>query len=171
MLCAVVVLVSCALNARAEVILGCNKVARMEIFRLTNVTRAQYGLPGLALYPGLNNQASVSCNLQYYNSFIPPYYDYGHYDTQKRLTPVVRRAFPGVSTAWGENVAWSSCPPGSPGRCFNTESLQLAWIRSPSHFENIVDPRFLVMGVDCLAVVKPDGQLHIWWAVEFGGLA
>jgi uncharacterized protein YkwD len=43
--------------------------------------------------------------------------------------------------AWGQNVAWGSLWEGKPG------AIVRAWMRSPAHRENLLDPQYRFTGV------------------------
>jgi len=102
-----------------------------DIFTLTNEQRKQNGIPPLILDPNISAIArahSVDMNTRNYFSHINP----------DGLDPFQRMRAGGISfTAAGENIS------GGP----SAEIIMTAWMNSPGHRANILNPAFTRIGV------------------------
>jgi len=105
----------------------------------------------LTLSPVLTRAAAAHAADMARNNFM------GHHGTDgSEAGERVRRA----GYVWrvvGENVA-----AGQP----DADTVVKAWLDSPGHCENIMNPLFSEMGVAFVA--QPQGELRMLWAQEFG---
>src|SRR5687768_1250563 len=75
------------------------------------------------------------------------------------LTRMNAAGFPGTG-AWGENIAVYYRDP---------EAVLRAWMDSPGHRANILDPAFTHLGIG--AAVNPASRWGYYWTLDFGVLA
>jgi uncharacterized protein YkwD len=129
---------------------------------LLNNERAKAGLIALRLDPQLTS-ASISHSLDMVAR------QFFAHDAPGGSSPVSRMRAAGyipASGAWqvGENIAWGSGSYGSLG------SIMQAWMNSPPHRENILDPAFRDVGVG-IAPGGPQGGLRLaaaTYTTDFG---
>lgn len=143
-------------NARlAEEFPQCNEPGNVEelrqvIFRLVNEARAREGLAPVTQNDTLEQQATqYACELISYDFFA-------HQNPVTGSTLGDRaREFGYDFLVVGENLAAGQ---PTPERAFTD------WMNSPSHRENIMDPRFTELGVG----IRMGGGYGIYWVQEFG---
>jgi uncharacterized protein YkwD len=123
---------------------------RARIFDLVNRERASYGLDPLTRNSTLQNQASdYACELIEYD-----YFAHVNPVTQSTLRDRSGR-FGYAYQVIGENLAAGQTTP---------ERAFADWLESPSHRDNILDPRFTELGIG----IKLGGDYGIYWVQEFG---
>lgn len=123
---------------------------RAQLMTLVNRERTAQGLNPLTESPVLQRQAEqYACEMITYRFF-----DHRNPVTGSTLgerTEQFGYAFQVV----GENLAAGQT---SPQQVFND------WMNSPGHRANILDPRFLELGIG----IRSGGDYHIYWVQEFG---
>ena len=115
--------------------------AARQIFALTNQDRAAQGLPALQWSPALARGAEAHAQIMVQEPALSH-----QYPGEPPLVVRARQAGVRFQTV-AENIAsgWSA------------DQINTAWMSSPSHRENILDPRLNALGV---AVVRRGGQLY-----------
>lgn len=134
---------------------GCRPAAnadslRAEILLLVNQERAAAGLSPLRRNATLEAQAEqYACELIHYDFFA-------HDNPVTGSTLAVRaREFGYAYLYIGENLA---------GGQRTAAGVMEDWMNSPGHRENILNPRFVELGVG----VRTGGDYGIYWVQEFG---
>jgi uncharacterized protein YkwD len=121
------------------------------VVRLTNAERTTAGLAPLQPNDSLMSAA------QSYAAVLAPGACFEH--TCPPVTALRDRFANAGYTDWsqiGENIAAGNTTP---------ESVVEAWMRSPGHRENILEPNYQEIGV---GVLNGDGKYRIYWVQEFG---
>jgi uncharacterized protein YkwD len=118
-----------------------------EIFDLVNAERAARGLPSLTWDPQLAGLAS-DWSVQMAASG-----DFGHRDL---ATTIRQPGWAGVYTGLGENIIT--------GGGLTSNSSHAAWMNSPGHRENVVQPGFDSIGIG----VYCDASGRLWATQNFG---
>jgi uncharacterized protein YkwD len=140
--------------APATVVLGAEAISPdvmlARVVELTNAERMKAGAPPLALEPRLSQAA------QGYVELMAGTGCFSH--SCGPLPELGQRAEVVAYTRWmilGENLA-----AGQPG----ADEAVAAWMASPPHRENLLDPRYVELGVGLTR-----GGVYGWyWAQEFG---
>lgn len=125
---------------------------------LANYARAQLGEPALEPTPALEGSASEkSEDILRCDSF-------SHTACGHEFSYWIRANGYMTTECWrvGENLAWGA------GQYGTVSSIFRAWLRSPEHRENLLDPRFTQTGID-LVVGPLEGSpdAHVW-TQQFG---
>lgn len=119
-----------------------------EVLRLTNEIRSQYGLNALSWDDELAGVGREHC-------IDMAARDYFDHNTPEGVTPMERMHNAGIWRVYaGENIAAGQIDP---------QSVVEAWMESPGHRENILEPVYTSMGAACYR----GGNLGIYWAQEF----
>ena len=119
-----------------------------EVLRLTNEIRVQYGLNELVWDDKLAEAGREHC----IDMAAREYFDH---NTPEGLTPMDRMHNAGIWRSYaGENIAAGQVDP---------QAVVEAWMESPGHRENILEPVYTSMG----AAFYRGGNLGIYWAQEF----
>ena len=119
-----------------------------EILRLTNEIRIQYGLNPLIWDDELAEVGRVHC----IDMAAKEYFDHNN---PEGLTPFDRMHKAGIYRIYaGENIAAGQVTPAD---------VTEAWMNSPDHKENILNPNFTRLG----AAFYRGGNLGIYWSQEF----
>jgi uncharacterized protein YkwD len=128
---------------------------------LLNNERARAGLLALSLNSPLNSAATSHSQDMVSNQFFA-------HNSPSGSTPVSRMTAIGYivsGRSWqvGENIAWGTGSYGTPG------SIMVAWMNSPPHRENILNPSFRDVGVGIVAG-NPSGvqQPGATYTTDFG---
>lgn len=123
---------------------------RQEIFDLVNEERAKFGLNLVVRNETLENQATeYACEMIQYDFFA-------HVNPVTGSTLRERtREFGYPFLVVGENLAAGQSTP---------QEAMNAWIASSEHRENLLDPRFVELGVG----IRSGGSFGIYWVQEFG---
>ena len=121
-----------------------------RVVELVNIERAAVGLNAVAWNQTLAEQAT-----QYACEMI-------HYDFFDHINPVTRSTLAARANEFdynylviGENLAAGQRSP---------EQAMRDWMDSPGHRQNILDPRFVELGVG----VRIGGDYGVYWVQEFG---
>ncbi len=123
---------------------------RDEILRLVNQQRQAHGAPPVVHSATLEDQATeFACEMIFYGFF-------GHVNPVTGATLPDRAAVYGY-TYWliGENLAAGQETP---------EEAVIAWMDSPCHRQNILNPAFTELGVG----IRIGGDYRFYWVQEFG---
>jgi uncharacterized protein YkwD len=90
---------------------------------------------------------------------------FSHTPCGRRFTTVyVDAGYPVDQRVIAENLAWGTGAAGAPGYTFR------AWLRSPPHRRNVLDPRFRELGVHALGLSRFLGYRNVTlWVASFGG--
>jgi uncharacterized protein YkwD len=123
---------------------------REEIYGLVNRARAAAGLAPVSRNETLERQASqYACELIQYDFFA-------------HVNPVTDTRLEDRALAFGydyhvigENLAAGQTTP---------QQAFTDWMNSPSHRDNILDPRFTQLGVG----IRAGGSYNVYWVQEFG---
>jgi uncharacterized protein YkwD len=125
---------------------------------LANYARAQLGEPALEPIAALEDSAAekaediIRCD------------SFSHYACGREFTYWIRANGYLAAECWhvGENLAWGT------GEYGTVASIFRAWLRSPEHRENLLDPEFTQTGID-LTVGQLEGSrgAHLW-TQQFG---
>ncbi len=128
------------IQLKAPQILGfASQIPPQRIIELTNQNRTAFGLPALVL----NERLSDAARRKAAHMFTKNYWAHNSPDGTKPWSFILAAGYDYLHA--GENLA----------RDFNnSESIVEAWMNSPSHRDNLLNPRYVDIGV---AVV--DGQL------------
>lgn len=126
------------------------------MFCMTDFARAAAGLPPLSAQSSLAESASdkaadvISCD------------DFDHFACEREFTYWMGQTGYLASDCWhvGENLAWGSGDYGSPGSIFR------AWMRSPTHRQNILSD-FAELGIG-LRAGRLNGDPARVWVQHFG---
>lgn len=139
-------------------------LAQRRMLCLLNRARAQHGLPPLhsnrCLHRVAARHAHDMVHRHYFAHTTPNGWDPGR---RARASGYVPRA-----AAWivGENIAWGVGGAGTAGWVYN------AWMHSPPHRHNILDPRFRDVGIGVARGIPVHGfggfRLRATFSVEFG---
>lgn len=123
---------------------------RATVLELLNRERTSQGLSTLAQDQTLTGEANdYACQMIYYNFFA-------HVNPATGSTLAERAdAFGYDYLVIGENLAAGQ---QSPGQAVSD------WMASPSHRENMLDPRFTEVGVG----LRAGGEYEYYWVLEFG---
>jgi uncharacterized protein YkwD len=124
-----------------------------NVLDLVNVERTSRGLGPLKLNVKLNEAARLHSADQAFHGRI-------FHDSPSGTGPGQRIALQGYEfSTWGENVAAGFRVP---------KSVMAAWMASPGHCRNILNPAFTELGVGF--VNKPDdpARYRDYWTQEFG---
>lgn len=121
-----------------------------RVFELVNAERAAIGLNPVAWNGALAEQATqYACEMIHYDFF-------DHVNPVTRSTLSVRAdQFDYNYLVIGENLAAGQRTP---------EQAMRDWMDSPGHRQNILDPRFVELGVG----VRTGGDYGTYWVQEFG---
>ncbi len=123
----------------------------LQVLALTNAERAKNGLNPLEWDDSLANLGKTHCEDMINRNFFA-------HNNPDGETPFDRMKKAGISYhAAGENIAAGQYSP---------EAAMKAWMDSPGHRQNILNPEFKSLGV---GVVK-GGEYGIYWAQEFARL-
>ncbi len=147
--------VSGAPDVLAERYPGCAEAAdgdawRDEVLRLVNEARRREGLAPLAWNPLLEAQATAyACEMIHYGFF-----SHNNPVTGSSLADRVSE-FGYEYWTVGENLAAGQRTP---------EEVVRAWLESPCHKQNILNPAFTELGVG----VRVGGYYGVYWVQEFG---
>ena len=123
---------------------------KYDVLYLTNRIRAERGLSLLAWDDSLAETGREHCM----DMAARGYFAHTAPDGTTPFDRMVRRGI--YFTYAGENIAAGQIDP---------EAVVDAWVNSPEHFENIVNPFFTRMG----AAFTRGGDIGIYWAQEFAG--
>jgi uncharacterized protein YkwD len=126
---------------------------------LINEVRAQDGLRRLKASAALTRAAALKTQA------IKRCRAFSHTPCGRRFTTVfVEAGYPVDQRVIAENLAWGTGAAGAPGYTLR------AWLRSPPHRRNLLDPRFRELGVHALALSRFLGYRHVTlWVASFGG--
>jgi uncharacterized protein YkwD len=126
-----------------------------QVVELVNQLRTDHGLPPLKSNPDLVRAA------RYHSAdmAIDNYFDHDTYD-QGNPNPICtwHERITTFYTGWvalGENIAKGQTSP---------EDVMEAWVNSPTHYANILEPDFWEIGVG----YAEDGELIPYWTQDFG---
>src|SRR3954454_21060303 len=123
-----------------------------RVLVLVNQQRASAGLAPLTMDPQLN--ASAQAYSEYMGS--ANFYAHNGPDGSTPLSRMNAAGFPGVGT-WGENIAAGQS---------DADSVMQAWMNSPGHRSNILNPSFTHIGISAASV--PGSQWKNYWTQDFG---
>ena len=125
---------------------------RREILRQVNEVRSEARVGGLVRHPSLDQvaQSYAEDMLQrgFYGHFSPEGEDVG--DRVHKARFAYRKA--------GENVA-----SGQP----TIDAVMDAWVHSPEHYENLIDPEYQLIGIGFAAGPTRDGSYRFLWVQVF----
>jgi uncharacterized protein YkwD len=130
---------------------------------LLNGERADRGLGPL----GLNAQLSAAAGAYAQDLVAGSYFSHTGRDGSDLRTRVARTGYLRDDRGWalGENLAWGTGSLGTPG------SIMAAWMNSPGHRDNILNPAFREIGIG-VVIGNPalaDGA-GATYATEFGAI-
>ncbi|MBI5863922.1 MAG: CAP domain-containing protein [Planctomycetes bacterium] len=122
----------------------------VRVLELVNQQRAAAGLSTVVWNDTLANEATqYACEMIHFDFF-------DHVNPTTKSTLGVRAdAFGYDYSVIGENLAAGQHTP---------EQAMTDWMNSPSHRQNILDPRFTELGVG----VRQGGDYGVYWVQEFG---
>jgi uncharacterized protein YkwD len=126
-----------------------------ELLARVNEVRRRSELPPLASNPLLDRLSQAHAEDMLARSFS------GHW-TPEGLGPSDRARAEGYRPGIGENIA---------EQCFSTEEVLEAWMRSPGHRKNILDPHSREMGLGLAVGAGYDaapGGYRVIWVQSFG---
>jgi hypothetical protein len=129
--------------------------AAERVLALVNRERVQAGGAPLASSPALDAAA------QGFSEYMAAADFYAHNgpDGSTPLGRMTAAGFPGTG-AWGENIAVAYRDP---------EAVVGAWMASPGHRANILNPVFTHLGIG--AAVSSGSRWGYYWTLDFGALA
>jgi uncharacterized protein YkwD len=120
---------------------------------LINNYRAQNGAGPLQVSVTLENSSLwMSNDIATHNSV-------SHTDSQGRDPRTRMNAFGYPYYPWGENIA---------GGYASAQSVFTAWVNSPEHQQNMVNPAFVVMGIG--RAYNSSSTYGWYWTTDFGGV-
>jgi uncharacterized protein YkwD len=122
-----------------------------RVLELTNLVRADHGLPSIRLDDG-------ACRVAYEHSWdmdVRSFFDHVNPDGE---SPRERFARHGIDSPWvGENLARGQSSP---------EEVVQAWMDSPSHRENLLYPWWTHVGI----AVHTRAGAGPWWTADYFGV-
>lgn len=133
---------------------------------LLNRQRARHGLPRLRQQRSLNRAATAYARLMVRQGFFDHVSPGGSTMTARIRSTSYLHGTRGWSI--GENLAWGAGSAGSPAR------IVAAWMRSPGHRRNILDPTFREIGIGVAAGAPRGAGASVpagTYATEFGARA
>ncbi|MFT6289814.1 MAG: hypothetical protein ACJAR2_000399 [Ilumatobacter sp.] len=123
-----------------------------DVLDLVNVERTSRGLGALKLNAKLNEAALLHSADQAFHGRI-------FHDSPNGTDPGQRIALQGYEfSTWGENVAAGFRSPGS---------VMVAWMASPGHCRNILNPAFTELGVGHVNKIDDPARFRDYWSQEF----
>jgi uncharacterized protein YkwD len=130
---------------------------------LLNGERADRGLAPLALNPQLSAGAGAYAQ----DLVAGSYFSHTGRDGSDLRTRVARTGYLRHDRAWalGENLAWGTGSLATPG------SIMVAWMNSPGHRDNILNPEFREIGIGIVTgnPARADGA-GATYATDFGAI-
>lgn len=126
---------------------------------LLNRQRARHGLHRLRAQRSLSHAATNYARLMVAKHF----FDHVSPAGSTMASRIARTAYLHHTRAWslGENLAWGAGTSSTPAQIVN------AWMHSPGHRRNILDPSFKEIGIG-IALGAPTGQSGATYVNEFG---
>ena len=133
--------------------------AEQEMQCLIDVARAQNRLRGLRHSRVLDRAARLKADA------IRRCRAFSHTPCGRRFTAVyVAAGYPVSSRTIGENLEWGMGPQAS------APFVLRAWLASPPHRRNLLDPRFRELGLCALQLPRFLGRANVTiWVASFGG--
>jgi uncharacterized protein YkwD len=133
--------------------------ARAATLCLLNRQRARHGLRRLRAQRSLGHAAAKYAHLMVAKHF----FDHVSPAGSTMASRIERTSYLHHTRAWslGENLAWGAGTASTPAQIVN------AWMHSPPHRRNILDPSFREIGVG-LALGSPTGRSGATYVNEFG---
>lgn len=126
---------------------------------LLNRQRARHGLHRLRAQRSLSHAATNYARLMVAKHF----FDHVSPAGSTMASRIARTSYLHHTRAWslGENLAWGAGTSSTPAQIVN------AWMHSPGHRRNILDPSFKEIGIG-IALGAPTGQSGATYVNEFG---
>jgi uncharacterized protein YkwD len=126
---------------------------------LLNRQRTRHGLRRLHAQPSLSHAATLYARLMVTKHF----FDHVSPSGSTMTSRIGRTAYLHHTRAWslGENLAWGADSASTPLQIVN------AWMHSPGHRRNILDPSFTEIGIG-IALGSPNGGSGATYVNEFG---
>lgn len=126
---------------------------------LLNRQRARHGLDRLRAQRSLSHAATNYARLMVAKHF----FDHVSPAGSTMASRIARTSYLHHTRAWslGENLAWGAGTSSTPAQIVN------AWMHSPGHRRNILDPSFKEIGIG-IALGAPTGQSGATYVNEFG---
>jgi uncharacterized protein YkwD len=126
---------------------------------LVNRQRVRHGLRRLHTQRSLTHAATAYARLMVAQRFFDHVSPTGlTFDQRIKRTNYLRNV---RGWALGENIAWGAGPASTPAQIVN------AWMHSPGHRANILDPRYRELGMG-IAIGAPTGGSGATYVNEFG---
>jgi len=130
--------------------------AKQQVLSLLNDVRDGHGLHPLALRGSFTRVART-------HAYDMVRRDYFHHDTLGGANWDARVRTAGLMRTVGENIGWGTLGTGTP------QTIVRAWMNSPDHRRNILDPGFRLVGIGIAAGSfqgKGDARVYV---TDFGG--
>ncbi len=129
---------------------------------LINDVRAAHGLPRLSPNARLQSVAQKYSQRMVSENFL----SHTSPDGTTAITRILASGYVPTTVSWavGENLGWGTLENATPA------AVVSGWVNSPTHFANIVDPRFRESGIGVALGVPPslDQANGATYAQEFG---
>ncbi|HEV2529906.1 MAG TPA: CAP domain-containing protein [Thermomicrobiales bacterium] len=133
----------------------CATAEEMEVLRLVNQRRADYGLPPLIL------SATLTAAARYHSADMGQndYFDHTLYDGTPWSQNIRNHGYT-YDTWRGENIAAGNS---------DAASTFMQWVNSPTHDANMLSASFVAIGIGHVAT--PGSSWTNYWTQTFGGYA